>query len=517
MKNGTIGRFDINLDRRVFIGSTVLVLPFIVTGIISPELLGTWSSSALTLIYRVFGWLFLSSVNIIVLICLLLALSPFGSLRLGKDDEKPEFSRFSWFAMLFSAGMGIGLVFWSIAEPLYHFSAPPIGQAGTAEAARLALTIFFYHWGIHAWAVYVAVGLPLAFFQFRRGLPGTLSSCFSSRSSTKGIPGTSSRQLPPFFSVLVDVLSVWATIMGVVTSLGLGAMQISKGMSISYGISENIHHVGLIILVITVLFLISAVSGVNRGIKYLSQFNVLLMALLFMVFLFFGPSFYLVSAFFRALSDYLQAIIPLSSTFVLFGNQQWTNDWTIFYWAWWIAWAPFVGAFIAKISRGRTIREFILCIMILPAMVSFLFTTALGGTALHMQLIDKIPLVATVGKSIEAALFETLHHLPGFGVTTILANLLIASFFITSADSATMVISTFSSGGRNDSGSRNDKVLILFWGTLLGVLAYVLVNSGGLKALQSASIIGALPFIFIIFGILGNFIRELVRERAHRS
>jgi glycine betaine transporter len=502
-------RFGKNLDKRVFFGSVALVMPFIVIGVISPQLLGRWSDHALAAITDMFGWFFLSGVNLCVAVCLVLAISPLGRIRLGNDGEKPEFSRFSWFAMLFSAGMGIGLVFWSIAEPLYHFAGPPQGQANTVDSARLALTIFFYHWGVHAWAVYVAVGLPLAFFQFRRGLPATVSSCLGMKEDR----GMRIEQRAPF-KVIVDILAVWATIMGVVTSLGLGAMQIATGLSVTYGFVASPILTSVIIAVITALFLVSAASGVNKGIKILSELNVVLMILLFLVFLCFGPFSYLIHSFFQALADYLEAIIPLSTTFTLFGNKQWTNNWTVFYWAWWIAWAPFVGAFIARISKGRTVREFILCTILLPSIVSFLFATALGGTAIHLQLFDQVPIVATVGKSIEAGLFETLRHLPGFTLTALLANLLIVSFFVTSADSATLVIASFTSGGRGEEDGVCQRPLILFWGLLLGVLAIVLVSSGGLKALQTASIVGALPFLILMFGIQGNFVRELIREKA---
>ncbi len=506
------------LDSWVFLGSAALVLPFIVIGVFSPQLLGRLGDQALATVTRLFGWLFLSGVNILVLCCILVALSPWGKIRLGREGEMPEYSRFSWLAMLFSAGMGIGLVFWSIAEPLYHFSSPPRGEAGTALAARQALSIFCYHWGIHAWAVYVAVGLPMAFFQFRRGLPATVSGCFAGTAAGEGPRerqgGEGKRSL---LLAAIDILAVWATVMGVVTSLGLGAMQINKGLAISYGIEASALNSGVIIAVITLLFIVSAASGVNRGIKVLSQLNVLLLILLLLLFLVFGPFAYLVKSLGLALADYVRTLVPLSTTLTLFDNEKWTKDWTIFYWAWWIAWAPFVGGFIAAISRGRTVREFIVFVMVLPALVSFVFATALGGTAMHMQLFDNVGLVATVGKSIEAALFETLRHLPGFQVTTILANLLIVSFFITSADSATLVISMFTTGGRATSCASGNRPLILFWGVVLGALACVLVASGGIKALQTASILGALPFLFVMFGLFGNLVRELIREQRGRS
>ena len=504
-----------NIDRVVFFGSSALVLPFIVLGAISPELLTQGGNAILSWVIKTWGWLYLSSVNIFVLAGLALALSPLGSIRLGKDDEKPEFSRLSWFAMLFSAGMGIGLVFWSIAEPLYHFSGPPTGEPGTAESARLAFSIFFHHWGLHAWGTYVAVGLPIAYFQFRKGMPGTVSSCLMPL--FRKIGTKSDGETPSVFAScagnFIDILAVWATVLGVVTSLGLGALQISSGLSITFGIPDSPFTTGGVIIVITLLFVLSALSGIKRGIKYLSLTNVMIMILLFCFFLVFGPLAYLGHTFFTALGDYLANIIPLSTTWTLFGNSEWTGNWTIFYWAWWIAWAPFVGAFIANISRGRTIREFIFVVMIVPALFSFLFTAALGGTAIHMQLFENIPLVETIAESIEATLFETLRHLPLYTVTAIVANILIASFFITSADSATFVIGRFSQGRNSTKESVVPPSLIIFWGVTLGGLALVLVFSGGLKALQTASIIGALPFVLVIYLLLISLIRELIAEK----
>lgn len=511
-KMATTKIFGAEIDPVVFFGSTALLLPFMVFGALFPDLLGRAGGAALAWITKVLGWVYLSSVNVFVVAGLLLALSPLGSIRLGKDDEKPEFGRISWFAMLFSAGMGIGLIFWSIAEPLYHFSGPPAGQGETAASARLAFSIFFHHWGIHAWGTYVAVGLPLAYFQFRKGLPGTISSCLTPLFGS-GKMGKPLSMKATIIGNIVDVLAVWATVLGVVTSLGLGALQIGSGLSITFGIQNDPLTTTMVIIVITLLFVLSALSGIRRGIRYLSLLNVTFMLLLMLFFLACGPLPYLVQTFFTALVDYAAGIIPLSTTFALFGNSSWTGSWTIFYWAWWIAWAPFVGAFIASISRGRTIREFILVVMILPALFSFLFSSVVGGTAIHMQLLQNIPLVETVAKSVEAALFETLHHLPFFTASAIIANILIASFFITSADSATFVISRFSTGRKSSPEPTGNRTLIVFWGCVLGGLALVLISSGGLKALQTASIVGALPFVIVMYLLLISLTRTLIEDK----
>lgn len=500
-----------HLDRHVFYGSVLLIVPFILLGAFSPELLAQASNAALSWVTSWFGWLFLSSVNIFLVVSLLIAFSPFGSVKLGKKDDKPDFSRLSWFSMLFSAGMGIGLVFWSIAEPLYHFTGPPTGEAETKEAARLAISIFFHHWGMHAWATYVAVGLPLAYFQYRHSRPCTVSRCLVSSGSWSGGESSYSPAMSWCFKV-VDILAVWATVMGVVTSLGLGAMQIASGLSINYGLPNNAAVTGIVIVVITLLFVVSALSGINKGIRQLSLLNVVLMVLLLLFFLAAGPFSYLMGTFTLGFKDYLVQLIPLSTTLSLFDNSSWTGSWTIFYWAWWVAWAPFVGAFIASISKGRTVREFILVVLCLPPLFSFIFASALGGTALQLQLFENVPLALTVSKSIEAALFQTLHQLPAAGFTILIANILIASFFITSADSATLVLTKFTTGGKGPVGNHDRKGLIIFWGLVLSGLSIVLVFSGGVKALQTASIVGALPFLCIMFFLLYAVVSELTKE-----
>ena len=506
-----------HIDKVVFFGSAAMILPFIALGVFSPGFFASAAKQALVWMTDTCGWLYLVSVNLFVLVCLLLAFSPFGSIRLGKDDERPEFGRLSWFAMLFSAGMGIGLVFWSIAEPLHHFSSPPTGEPNSAESARLAFSIFFHHWGMHAWATYVAVGLPMAYFQFRKGYGGTVSSCLIPLlAGRRGGSCTNPELSAPARSIanLVDMLAICATVLGVVTSLGLGAMQITSGLAITFGVSDSFLTTALVIITITVLFVLSALSGVKRGIRYLSLANVCIMVSLLLFFLLLGPMRFLAETFFYAVIDYLKNLIPLSTTLTLFDNSGWTNSWTIFYWAWWIAWSPFVGAFIANISRGRTIREFILVVMILPALFSFLFSSALGGTAVHMQLFENIPLVQAVSRSIEATLFETLQHLPLYSVTALVANLLIGSFFITSADSATFVITRFSEGRHCTTSTNGSKTLIIFWGCVLGGLALVLIQSGGLKALQTASIVGALPFVVVMYFLFFSLTRELIAERT---
>ncbi len=495
---------DERLNQRVFLASAALILPFVVLGVVSPKALAKTTDSALAYLTTSWGWLYLGSASIFVALAAAVALSPLGKIRLGKNDDKPEFSRISWFAMLFSAGMGIGLVFWSIAEPMYHFLSPPAGVGGNIEAARLASEIFFFHWGFHAWGIYVVVGLAMAYSRFRKGRPGLISQClipiFGERAMT-GWPGN-----------VIDVLAIWATVMGVVTSLGLGALQISSGLSASAGFPSGIATTFAVIAVITVLYIISAVSGVDKGIKILSNLNVALMMLMLVFFIGFGPTRFLLSTFWSSFTSYLTDLVPLSLSSHPFGNRQWAESWTVFYWAWWVAWAPFVGAFIARISRGRTIREFIFVVMLLPALFSFIFSSALGGTALNIDLFQGGNIGELVKTNLEVALFETLRHLPAYTLLAVLANLLIASFFITSADSATYVISSFTTNG----SQRADKRLTIFWGFSLGAVAAVLLYAGGLKALQTASILGSFPFLFVMLLLIAATALELKGEARGR-
>jgi glycine betaine transporter len=494
------GSLDARLNRGVFVASAALILSLVVVGGLYPAALEAAGNAALRYLTESWGWLYLVSVSLFVAIGLLLALSPLGSLRLGHDGEAPEFGRMSWFAMLFSAGMGIGLVFWSVAEPLHHYLSPPVGEPGTPAAARLASEIFFFHWGIHAWGTYVVVGLAMAYSHFRKGRPALISQCL--------VPIFGAERMAGIAGSMVDVLAICATVMGVVTSLGLGALQLTSGLAQTAGLPAAPGTTLAVVACITGLFLVSAVSGVERGIRYLSHLNVALMLALLLFFVAFGPTAYILRTFGLALIDYLRDVVPLSTRTTLFGNPSWTKSWTVFYWAWWLAWAPFVGAFIARISRGRTVREFVLVVMLLPALISFAFASALGGTALHTDLFQGGRIAELVRSNLEGALFETLRQLPAYGLLAVLGNLLVASFFVTSADSATWVIGSFSTGGSRCA----DKRLTVFWGVTLGAFSAVLVGTGGLKALQTAAIVGSFPFLFIMLLLVAATVRELWRE-----
>ena len=495
---------DPRLDDRVFLVAAALIVPCIAVGALAPSGLGRAAGAAFSYLTRSWGWLYLASASLCALVLLLVALSPLGRIRLGAEGEAPEFGRISWFTMLFSAGMGIGLVFYAVAEPMRHFVNPPEGAGRTPESARLASEIFFFHWGIHPWAVYAAVGLALAYFHFRRQRPALISESL--------MPLLGRRALGGWTGGAVDAVAIWATVMGVVTSLGYGAFQIARGLTYLGGGPSRPSVVIGVIAVLTAVFILSAASGVSRGIKHLSNLNVVMMVALMGFFLAAGPALHQVRTFGLALGDYLGDLVRLLASFTPFGDDEWTRLWTVFYWAWWIAWAPFVGAFIARISRGRTVREFVLGVMVLPALFSFLFESVLGGTALHIDLYQGGRIGALVEGSMEVALFETLGHLSSGTPLLVLANLLIISFFVTSADSATYVLGSFSTGGSHSI----DRRLLIFWGLVQGCVAAVLVYAGGIEALQSAAMVGSFPFLFLMNLILASTVREMWREARAR-
>lgn len=442
------------------------------------------------------GWLFLVIVLGFVLICIFLAFSKYGKIKLGGSEDEPEYSTLSWFAMLFSAGMGIGLVFWSIAEPLSHFSAPPLGEAGSREAIIVAMRYTFFHWGIHPWAIYGIVGLAMAYFSFKKQQPMLISSALA--------PILGERVNGPVGKVF-DALAVFATVFGVATSLGLGTMQISSGLNHLFGLPSTMLVQAAIIVVITFLFVLSAVAGIKRGIKLLSNFNMVLAVLLLVIMFAFGPAGYVVGLIPRSIGQYLQHFLSMSLNLNPEVQPGWVGGWTVFYWAWWIAWAPFVGGFIARISKGRTIREFVLGVLIAPVIFSFIWMGVFGGAALHLAGIQGAEIIPAVLGDIASGLFVVFQYYPLTGLLSGLALILITIFFITSADSATFVVGMLLSNGNLEPKS-SKKILL---GGMQGAIAIVLLITGGLTALQTASIIAAFPFMLVMVCMIYSLFKEL--------
>jgi len=465
--------------------SAGLIAAVVLWGLMSPATLDLVFGRLLAGITHNFGWFYLWTVLGLVLLAFFLAFSRYGDLKLGDEDEEPEFSVGAWFSMLFAAGMGIGLVFWGVAEPLSHYAASPPGVApGTPEAANAAMRYAFFHWGLHPWAIYGIVGLSIAFFQFRRKSSALVSTV------TGALPWALVQRLSPAFNVLAIV----ATAFGVAASLGMGAAQINSGLNAVFGLPVGAASQVGIILVTTALFLISAVSGVGRGIKWLSSANLALAALLALAVLVLGPTVAIIDTFTTTLGAYVSEFVRMSLRMTPFRESSWVGDWTIFYWAWWISWSPFVGLFIARVSRGRTIRQFIIGTVMAPTLVGFAWFAVFGGAALYLEIFQAVPVGAAVKADVSTAMFALFNALPLGGAMSLAATVLVLVFFVTSGDSATLVLAMMSSRGDPNPPNR----VKIVWGVLVAGIALSLLLAGGLKAVQTATIVFALPFAVVL-------------------
>lgn len=484
-----------------------MVAAFLIFTIMNVDYAGGVYADIKNWIQTTLNWYYVSLISVFFFLCIWLTSSKLGNLRLGADDERPAFSFFSWFAMLFGAGMGIAMLFWSIAEPIFHFQGNPFItmagiEASSAEAAQVAMRISFFHWGFHGWAIYAVAGLAMAYFAFRKGLPLTIRSALYPILGDK-IYGPTGHA--------VDLLGVFATIFGVATSLGLGVSQMNAGLNYLFGMEISVLNQVILIAVISVAATFSAVSGVAKGIRILSELNIKLTAILFLFFLFAGPTVFLLGFYVTSVGDYLWNMIPMGFWTDPNPESQWQGWWTVFYWGWYISWAPFVGMFIARISRGRTVREFLLGVILVPCLVSFLWLSLFGGTALHMELYGDGGIVSAVNDNLTTALYVTLEALNIEWATwamAALATLMILTWFVTSADSGTLVICTLLSMGSENPPQKFRVV----WGLGVGAVAAVLLLAGGLKALQAASIAAALPFsivmVLMIFGLLSSMLSD---------
>lgn len=492
----------------VFTVSVIITLLFIVWGLVPKTFLPKGNLDQVTsmiqgIISEKFGWFYLMSASVFLLFAFLLIFTKYGNIRLGRDDDRPEFGYLTWFAMLFSAGMGIGLVFWGVAEPMYHYYDPPFIKGQTAEAAKTAMRYSFFHWGLHPWAIYTVIGLALAYFQFRKGQAGVISSLLRPifGKLVDGILGT-----------IVDIIAVFATVFGVATSLGLGAIQISGGLSYLFdGIHNTFPTQLVIIAIVTVLFMLSAQTGLNKGIKYLSNLNIILAIALLLFLLFVGPTNFIMNLFTTTFGSYLQNLPSMSLKLSPFGlEKKWFQDWTIFYWAWWIAWAPFVGTFIARISKGRTIREFVIGVLLVPTIFGALWFSVFGGTGIYLEYFKHRGIMNVIDtKGSEVALFTVLQNFPLSTILSLIAIFLISTFFITSADSATFVL-----GMQTTNGSLNPPNSVkLVWGLIQSASSALLLWTGGLEALQRASIIAALPFTIVMLLIVVSLIKSFNEEK----
>nr|MDQ3958602.1 BCCT family transporter [Actinomycetota bacterium] len=424
------------------------------------------------------------------------------------DDDQPEFGRFAWFAMLFQAGMGIGLVFWSVSEPVHHFGVdPPYGlaQPGTTAAADVALRYAFFHWALHPWAIYAVTAVALAYFNFRRDSPGLISAVL------RPILGT---RMDGALGYFIDILAVLATLFGVAVSLGLGALQINSGLSFTFDLPEGSGAQIVIIAVTTVVFIASAVTGIQRGIKWLSQASLVVAGLLLLFVLVTGPTLTQLNAFTQLTGGYLGDLIPMSFRLNAFAKDDWAGQWTLFYWATWISWAPYVGSFIARVSRGRTIREFVAAVLIVPSLLSFVWFAVFGGAGIEIDRATGGLISRAVEGNEAVGLFTFFQQLPLGLVTSVIAIVLVFIFFVAGADAGTIVLARFTSGGI----LTPSKVVQVIWGVVMGAFAAILLLAGGLDALQQASILAALPFVFVILAMCVALYRGLDEEtRGHEE
>lgn len=483
-------KFGLDIHNPVFIISALLILVFVIGTLISPKEAKEILDGAKWWSINNFDWLFMLAGNIFVIFCLLLIFLPVGKLRIGGKDAKPEFSTFSWFSMLFAAGMGIGLMYWSVAEPVAYYTSwwhtPLNVEANTPQAQELAMGATMYHWGLHPWAIYAVVGLSLAFFSYSKKLPLTMRSAFYPILKEKvwGWPGH-----------IIDILAVFATIFGLATSLGLGAQQVSAGLNFLFDISKGVNTQIIVIVLITAIAVISVLRGLEGGVKILSKFNIILASLLVLFIIIVGPTLDILLGVGTTLGNYASNIIDLSN-FVDREDDKWFHGWTIFYWAWWIAWSPFVGMFIARVSKGRTVREFIIAVLLVPMIVTAIWMSTFGLTALD-QVITETGALANGISDKSLAMFQMLENIPFASITSFVAISLVVVFFVTSSDSGSLVIDSITAGGKVDA----PVVQRVFWALIEGLVAIGLLYIGGkeaLQALQAGSITTALPFTIIL-------------------
>ncbi|WP_424464694.1 BCCT family transporter [Pseudoclavibacter helvolus] len=495
------------IKRWVFWPAAIIVIGFAGFAILAPNAADTAFGAVQSSIVRNFNWYYVLIAAFFVIFSLVMGFGKYGDIKLGKDDDKPEFSNLSWLSLLFAAGMGIGLVFYGVSEPLSHFIEPKPGVSGTEnQLAQQALSQTYLHWGVHAWSIYIVLGLALAYAIHRRGRP------VSVRWALEPLLG---RRVRGGWGNLIDIVALVGTIFGVATSLGLGVLQIGSGLEAAGILESSTTSSIAIIAVITAFVLFSVISGVGKGMKWLSNINLVLAGALLVFILIVGPTQFLLRDFVQSLGNYLQNFVSLTFSTSAFSGEagvDWQSAWTTFYWGWWMSWAPFVGVFIARISRGRTVREFVTGVMLVPTLVTFLWFSVLGGTALYLQLNGVTDFVQSDGSvDVEGALFQMLAELPGGAILTIGAIILIAIFFITSADSGALVMGMLATGGQVEP----KHWVRAFFAIITSLLAVALLLAGGLNALQTAAISIALPFSIVL--LLSCWATALAFAREKRA
>ena len=501
-----INPFGLDLHAPVFPITAILVVLFVVGTLMFPADAKALLDGAKWDIIATFDWFFLLSANVFVVVCLALIFMPVGKIRLGGMDAKPEFSTLSWFAMLFAAGMGIGLMFWAVAEPTAYFTGwyetPFNVEPNSPEAADLAMGATMFHWGLHPWAIYAVVALSLAFFAFNKNMPLTIRSAFFPLLKDKvwGWPGH-----------IIDVLAVVATIFGLATSLGFGAQQAASGLSYLFDMSGGVNVQMAIIVGVTAVALVSVLRGLDGGVKVLSNINMSLAGLLLFFIIFAGPTMTVLETLWVTSSSYVGNVVGLSNPFGR-EDEAWFQGWTVFYWAWWISWSPFVGMFIARVSRGRTVREFVTAVLIIPTVITVVWMSAFGGTALE-QIQNGIGALAADGLTdVSLAMFQMFANLPLTGIISFVGIVLVLVFFVTSSDSGSLVIDSITAGGKTDAPTAQR----VFWVVMEGAIAAALIFGGGedaLGAIQATAISAGLPFTAILLVMTWGLLKGLTHER----
>ena len=485
-----------SIDYKRFFISLVLISTFIGVTLVNLDTASNLFNSTQSFIANNFGWLIILSANGFLIFCIWIAISQFGTIRLGGTDAKPEFNYINWIAMLFSAGLGIGLLFYSVAEPVLHLQIGLEEGVSFEERATLSMNLTFLHWGFHAWAIYGVVGLCFAYFAFNLGRPFRVSSFFGLESAWR--------------RVIVDVFAILATVFGIATSLGLGATQITTGLEYLDIANSSFLVTVWVIIFITLLGLISVVLGLNAGIKRLSQFNMILCGCFLITIFLFGPTGYILDGFVENVGSYIQNFIGLSTNVNAYSDSDWQNAWTLFYYCWWFAWSPFVGLFIARISYGRTIKEFILGVVFLPSLLVFIWLSVYGNAAIYQEFTTAGSLANAINENISVSLFIFLEQYPGSSLLMGLSLINIVTFFVTSSDSGALVTAMMTSSNEGDSVHRDPAIITrVVWAITLGIIAIILLMGGGLEALQTSVIVTGLAFAMIAFVAARNLYKQL--------
>jgi len=490
------------IDKVVFGVAAAISVAFLLYGLLDADGMSDTTTKVLTWVTDSFGWLFVLTSAAFVIFSAYLAISRYGNIKLGADDSEPEFSTFSWVSMMFATGMGIGLMFWGVAEPLTHLNNPPMGMAepGSPEAANLAMEYTFFHWGFHPWSMYAVIGLAIGYFAYRKGYGNLVSGTFR--------PLLGDRAAGPIGKA-IDVIAIFATLFGSATSLGLGALQITGGIDNVFGEGGDSKSLAVAVIgFLTLCFVVSAVTGIEKGVKYLSNANAVAAGVLVLFLFVVGPTVFILGTFTESLGGYLTHLPTMSFRTGVFGESAWLNSWTIFYWAWWISWTPFVGMFIARISKGRTIRQFVIFVILVPSLVSFVWFSIMGGSAFDLQLEEGVDMPGSLAGGVENALFDTLREFPLSSITVALAIFLIAIFFVTGADSASIVMGMLSEHGEEEPR----RWIVVFWGVAMGAVAALLLWQGGLEALQTLVIIVAGPFMIVLIAMCVSLMKALREE-----